>query len=353
MTPATPVAPTDAPVLAAPEPLPQAGPAHSRAETSEAARAAFAPAADVEEAEGFTRRLARGHYENFSVVTRLLPRSLRQDFCNIYAFCRLADDLADEPADAGTAGAAALRNLDRFADELRACYAGRTSSAVFVALSGTVRRHDIPIEPFLDLISAFEQDQTVKRYDTFEQLLDYCRRSANPVGRLVLYLCGYRDAERQRLSDYTCSALQLANFWQDVRRDLRDLGRVYIPRDSMARFGVTEEDLWKDRAGDNLKQLIRFEVDRAGAMFAEGDGLLPMLHPAVRRQVALFGAGGRAVLQAIRRQGYDTLARRPVLSAGQKARLAGRVVACQLLASLSFGRAGLGTRATGEHDRNP
>jgi squalene synthase HpnC len=335
------VAPTDAPLLAAPE---AAAPPHAQASEaglSEAARAAFAPAGGADEAEAFTRRLARGHYENFSVVTRLLPRPLRQDFCNIYAFCRLADDLADEPTDA-TAGAnaahaSALRNLDRFRDGLHACYAGRAGSAVFIALGQTIRRRDIPIDPFLDLISAFEQDQRVTRYDTFEQLLDYCRRSANPVGRLVLYLCGYRDAERQRLSDYTCSALQLANFWQDVRRDLRDLGRVYLPRESMERFGVTEADLWGERAGEGLRQLIRAEVDRAEAMFAQGDALLPLLHPSVRRQVALFGAGGRAVLQAIRRQEYDTLARRPVLSAGQKARLALRVVGCQLLGGKWFG----------------
>jgi squalene synthase HpnC len=318
------------------------------AERSEAVGAAFAPAVDLDEAEAFTRRLARGHYENFSVVTRLLPRSLRQDFCNIYAFCRLADDLADEPADGSKtlSPIAALHNLDRFRDNLRSCYAGRADTAVFVALGRTVCSRDIPIDPFLDLISAFEQDQRVKRYDTIEQLLDYCRRSANPVGRLVLYLCNYRDEQRQRLSDYTCTALQLANFWQDVRRDLRDLGRVYVPRDSMELHGVTEDHLRRDRASDNFKRLIRAEVDRTEAMFAEGDALLPLLDGSVRRQVALFGAGGRAVLQAIRRQGYDTLSRRPVLSAGQKALLAGRVVLCQLL-----GRRAPRRRAAGEHDR--
>jgi squalene synthase HpnC len=299
----------------------------------------------VDAAETFARQLTKSHYENFSVVTRLLPHHLRQDFCNIYAFCRLADDLADE----GSASrAAALEQLGRFRDGLRACYAGRPETAVFMALRGTVQRHDIPIDPFLDLIGAFEQDQRVSRYDTFEELLDYCRRSANPVGRLVLYLCGYRDARRQRLSDYTCTALQLANFWQDIRRDLRELGRIYIPRSSMEQSGVTEDDLWRDVAGENVRQLLRAEVDRTEAMFAKGDALLPLLDPSVRRQVALFGAGGRAVLQAIRRQGYDTLRRRPVLSARQKARLATRVVICQV-----FGRWGLGTRAAGKHDRVP
>jgi squalene synthase HpnC len=321
------------PVLAAPEAV----------KPSPAAEAAFAPASDAAAAEAFTRHLGHHHYENFSVVTRLLPRSLRQDFCNIYAFCRLADDLGDEQSSSGTA---ALRHLDRFRDNLRDCYAGRADTAVFLALRQTVQRHAIPIDPFLDLIDAFEQDQRVTRYDTFGDLLDYCRRSANPVGRLVLYVCGYRDERRQRLSDCTCTALQLANFWQDVRRDLRDLGRVYLPRESMDRFSVSEDDLWRDAAGENVKSLLRFEVDRAEAMFAEGDALLPLLDGSVRRQVALFGAGGRAVLQAIRRQGYDTLRRRPVLSPLQKARLAGRVVACQL-----WGRWGWGTRA-GTHDRH-
>jgi squalene synthase HpnC len=321
------------PVLEAPEAV----------KPSAAAEAAFAPASDAPAAEAFTRRLAHSHYENFSVVTRLLPRSLRQDFCNIYAFCRLADDLGDEGT---SAGSAALRHLDRFRDNLRACYDGRADTAVFLALRQTVGRHDIPIDPFLDLIDAFEQDQRVTRYDTFEDLLDYCRRSANPVGRLVLYVCGYRDERRQELSDFTCTALQLANFWQDVRRDLRDLGRIYLPRESMERFSVREEDLWRDSATEGVKALVRFEVDRAEALFARGDGLLPLLDGSVRRQVALFGAGGRAVLQAIRRQGYDTLRRRPVLSPLQKLGLAGRVVACQL-----WGRRGWGTRA-GAHDRH-
>jgi len=303
---------------------------------------AFAPAADVAEAEAFTKHLAQSHYENFSVVSWLLPRHLRQDFCNIYAFCRLADDLADD----GSSGPAALKQLERFRQGIRSCYGGQPDSAVFIALRDTIQRRDIPIDPFLDLIDAFEQDQRVSRYDTFDDLKDYCSRSANPVGRLVLYLCGYRDARRQGLSDFTCTALQLANFWQDVRRDLRELDRIYIPRDSMARFGVTEDDLWLDRGTEGFKRLIRFEVERTEAMFKQGDGLVPTLDRSVRRQVALFGAGGRAVLQAIRHQGYDTLQRRPVLSVGQKAFLAARVVVCQLLSRWDWG-----TRAPGEHDQ--
>src|ERR1043165_7487795 len=162
-------------------------------------RGACAPVGGLEEAEAYTRKLALGHYENFSVVSLLLPRELRQDFCNIYAFCRTADDLGDEVHDR----AAALEYLRGFGEQTRACYAGEARTAVFVALKRTVVKHDIPMGPFLDLIDAFEQDQRVNRYETFEQLVDYCRRSADPVGRLVLYLCGYRDEERQRLSDKT------------------------------------------------------------------------------------------------------------------------------------------------------
>jgi len=301
-------------------------PARVAAEPPAAFALAFAPPCPPTDAEQFTRALAESHYENFSVVSRLLPRNLRQDFCNLYAFCRLADDLDDEVGDR----AMALDYLERFRRDTRACYAGRPASPVFVALQGTIQRHDIPVEPFLDLIDAFEQDQRVNRYQTFDQVLDYCRRSANPVGRLVLYLCGYRDEQRQQLSDCTCTALQLANFWQDVRRDLLDLDRIYLPAESMDRFGVTEQQLRTLEADSRVRELIRFEVDRAEALFKRGEALLPLLDLSVRRQIALFGQGGRAILQAIRRQGYDTLSRRPVLSKWQKGKLVGRMLVGQV-----------------------
>lgn len=298
---------------------------------ADAAVAAFAPAAGVEDALAFTRQLTRGHYENFSVVSRLLPQRLRQDFCNIYAFCRLADDLGDEIHEPGEA----LRQLERFREDLRACYNGASHAMVFVALRQSIDLHQIPIEPFLQLIDAFEQDQRVTRYDTFEQLLDYCRRSANPVGRLVLYVCGYRDEERQRLSDLTCSALQLANFWQDVRRDLHELNRIYLPRETMDRFGISEQQLLDGRVDENFRDMIRFEVDRTESMFAQGDALLPLLDPSVRRHIALFGLGGRAVLESIRKQNYDTLTSRPSLSAWQKSRLIARAAGGQLWAAIT------------------
>jgi len=280
-------------------------------------RAAFAPVAGLAEAEAYTRSLARGHYENFSVVTFLLPKHLHQDFYNVYAFCRIADDLGDEVGDPQLA----RDYLARFREQLLACYEGNAQTAVFVALKGTIDRHDIPAKPFLDLIDAFEQDQRVNRYDTFEQVVDYCRRSADPVGRLVLYLCGYRDEVRQRLSDRTCTALQLANFWQDVRRDLTERNRIYLPRDSMVRFGVAEEQIATFRFDENFRNLMKFEVERARALFDEGAALLPLLDPVVRRQISLFEQGGRAILRAIERQGYDTLTRRPKLSKWQKGRL--------------------------------
>ncbi len=279
--------------------------------------AAFEGCDDPDSARAYTRQLAHSHYENFSVVSVLLPRHLRQDFCNIYAFCRTADDLADEVRDK----ARASEYLWRFREQTQACYEGRAATPIFLALQETVRRHEIPIAPFLDLIDAFEQDQRIDRYDTFEDLVDYCRRSANPVGRLVLYTCGYRDAERHIFSDKTCTALQLANFWQDVRRDILDRDRIYLPRESMDRFGVSEEQIYDGRCDENYCRLIQFEVERTEALFKAGDGLLPMLRPAVRRQIALFAKGGRAVVRAIRSQGYDTLTRRPVLSRWQKGRL--------------------------------
>ena len=280
-------------------------------------REGMAPAADVQAAEAFTRRLTHGHYENFSVVSLFVPRPLRQDFCNIYAFCRIADDAADEAASAEHA----VRLLDQLKRETRACFAGEGSSAVFMALAGTIARHELPIEPFLDLIDAFEQDQRVTRYDTFEQLLDYCRRSADPVGRLVLYLCGYRDAERQRLSDQTCSALQLTNFWQDVRRDKLDRDRIYLPRESMEEFSVTEEQIKEGRCDDHYRALIRHLVDRTAEMFGAGDKLPATLSARYRRQISLFSRGGRAILAAIRLQDYDTLTQRPSLTRWHKTRL--------------------------------
>jgi len=292
-------------------------------------RLALEPIADADAARAYTWRLAHEHYENFTVVSRLVPRDLRQDFCNIYAFCRTADDLGDEVGDP----ARSLEFLTDFRNQTLACYKGHSSTAVFTALSETIRRHDIPIEPFLDLIDAFMQDQRVNRYETFEEVLDYCRRSANPVGRLVLYLAGYRDQQRQTLSDKTCSALQLANFWQDVRNDLEKRNRVYLPMESMRRFGVTVEQLQQGICDEHYRQLLKFEVDRCQVMFEEGLELIKLIRPALRIQISLFSRGGLEVLAAIRRQNYDTLTSRPVLSRWTHLRLIGRALVATAVSS--------------------
>jgi squalene synthase HpnC len=293
--------------------------------------AAFQPVSHISDAEQYTTQLTNSHYENFSVISVLLPKKLRQDFCNVYAFCRTADDLGDEVGDRAKASA----YLAQFREQTWACYSGDASTAVFVALAGTIKRHDIPIEPFLDLIDAFEQDQRITRYESYAQLLDYCRRSANPVGRLVLYMSGYRDEQRQQLSDATCTALQLANFWQDVRRDYLERDRIYIPQDSCVRFGVTEQQVGDGLCDDNYRQMIKFEVDRTEELFKQGDALLPMLDGSIRPQVTLFGKGGRAVLAAIRRQGYDTLSSRPKLSKMQKAGLVASALGACLIGKMT------------------
>src|SRR5271169_4642706 len=206
------------------------------------------------EAQAYTRWLATHHYENFAVVSWLLPKDLHQHFYNVYAYCRWSDDLGDEVADR----ARALQLLDAWEDELRLIYADGAGPAhpVLIALRETIRAKDIPLQPFRDLLRAFRQDQTVQRYATWDEVLDYCVYSANPVGRLVLYLCGYRDEARQKLSDATCTALQLANFWQDVSRDL-EKGRIYIPLDVAMKHGVTEHDILTRRFHEGYVHLMK------------------------------------------------------------------------------------------------
>jgi squalene synthase HpnC len=294
-------------------------------------RSAMAEERRRESAESATRMLAHSHYENFSVISILLPRHLKQDFCNVYTFCRVADDLGDEIGDPPRS-LALLGELRRLTAAL---YDGKTDSALFTALAGTVEKHALPIEPFLDLIDAFEQDQRQSRYATWDEVINYCQRSADPVGRLVLYMCGYRDADRQRLSDRICTALQLTNFWQDVRRDWVDRQRVYLPGDALEQFGVAEGQIAEGRCDDNYRRLLRHLCDKTGAMFDEGEHLLPMLAPVYRRQIALFGRGGRAILSAIARQNYDTLSRRPALSRWQKGRLIAATAGSMMVGTLT------------------
>ena len=294
---------------------------------------AFAPMTDIKAARQYTWRLAHEHYENFTVVSLLVPKVLRQDFCNIYAFCRTADDLGDEVGNTQLA----LQYLADFRQQTEECYGGKPRTAVFTALAETIARYDIPQQPFLDLISAFEQDQRINRYETFAQVVDYCRRSADPVGRLVLYLAGYRDPQRQTLSDKTCTALQLANFWQDVRRDILQRNRIYLPAESMRQFKVDEQQIRSGRCDEHYRALLKFEVDRCQCLFNEGHALLPLIHRQLRSQISLFSRGGEAVLAEIRQQNYDTLSRRPALSKMRKLGLMGRAMAAALVTTLSGG----------------
>ncbi|MGB6385933.1 MAG: squalene synthase HpnC [Terriglobales bacterium] len=278
------------------------------------------------EAQEYCRRLARSHYENFSVASWFLPASLRQHFFNIYAYCRISDDLGDEVGDTS----ASLQLLDQWETELNACYEGHPRHPVFVALAETVRKFEIPKHEFADLLTAFRQDQGISRYETFNDLLGYCRYSANPVGHLVLYLCGYRDSERQLLSDYTCTALQLANFWQDVSADFAK-GRIYLPLEDLRRFGVSEEVI---RDGENtsaFREMLKFEVERAREWFSQGLPLIAKVDRALATDIELFSRGGQEILNAIERQDYAVLGRRPVISKSRKMALVARSALGKLL----------------------
>ena len=296
-------------------------------------------APSLEEAQQYCSRLAHSHYENFSVVTWFLPKRLHQHFYNVYAYCRISDDLGDEVGNPQQS----LALLDAWEAELNAAYLSLVEASapdvrqdveklqagsaqrnpvsprhpVFVALCETIREFNIPRAPFANLLTAFRQDQTVTRYPTFDDLLGYCGNSANPVGRLVLYLCGYRDVERQQLSDYTCTALQLANFWQDVAVDYGK-GRIYLPLDSLARFGVTEADIAERRATPQFLEMMKFEVARARDWFRRGLPLAGRVDKHLAIDIELFSRGGLEILSSIQHQGYDVLKRRPVISKPRK-----------------------------------
>ncbi|HEX8203273.1 MAG TPA: squalene synthase HpnC [Isosphaeraceae bacterium] len=259
-----------------------------------------------EEARAYCAGLTARHYENFSVVTWLTPRPLRPAFRAIYSFCRWSDDLGDELGDP----ARSRELLSWWRGELRDLYDGRARHPVMIALAEVVSEHGIPIGPFEALISAFEQDQFLTEYETYDQLLDYCTRSANPVGHLVLYLARSFDAENARLADATCTALQLANFWQDVARDLA-IGRIYLPRADRRRFGYPDADLHALRFTPQFAALLAFEVDRARALFSRGWPLVGRVPRAIAVDVDLFTRGGLAILDRIAARGFDVLSARP------------------------------------------
>ncbi len=310
-------------------------------------------AAGYSPAEGYARcaELARSHYENFTVGSWLMPRAKRDHIYAVYAFCRSVDDLGDEHHGDKHHGdkhrsdkhrsdklhGDRLAALDAWEQDLKRCYDGKPSHPYMVALQQTIRAFDIPPEPFLRLVEANRNDQTTTRYPTFDDLDYYCRRSANPVGHLVLYLFGHRDSTRQALSDYTCTALQLANFWQDVARDYSK-GRIYIPQEDMERFGYSEDQLSRREVSDGFRRLMEFEVARARELFHLGIPLIDTLEGRLKLDVALYSLGGLRVLDAIEAQRYDVLTSRPKLTKASK-------FALMLTTSL---RLGLNMRLAGE-----
>ena len=256
--------------------------------------------------------LARSHYENFTVAGRFLPKRLLPHVAAIYAYCRGVDDLGDEAA------GDRLALLNAWEADLDLCYAGTPTAPHLQALQHTIRAFAIPPEPFRKLITANRMDQTQSRYATFADVLHYCEHSADPVGFLYLLLFGYDDEARRRLSDATCTALQLANFWQDVRRDW-DKGRVYLPQEDMERFGYTEKELAEGVCNQAFRNLMAWEVERVQGLFERGLPLVEMLEGTARLHVKLFSLGGMRVLDAIRAQDYDVLSKRPVVSGRRKA----------------------------------
>lgn len=286
-------------------------------------------APSLAESRAYCRRLAAAHYENFTVASRLLPRALRQHFANVYAYCRWADDLADE-TESPQRG---LELLDWWEAQVRDCYAGVCSHPVFVALADTIAEFSIPLEPWLDLLTAFRRDQHVTRYETFDELLDYCRYSANPVGRLVLYLGRVHDEARGVLSDSVCTGLQLANHWQDVARDYRR-GRVYLPQAACRAHGYTAEMLARGECNAAFRSLLAEQAAAAERYLRAGLPLVELMPRGLRGDVWLFIQGGLRILAHIRRQHYDVWRRRPTVSKLEKL---GLLAGC-VLRNLGAGR---------------
>lgn len=272
----------------------------------------------IEEAFAHCEARARAHYENFPVGL-FVPKAKRPYVHALYAFARAADDFADEPAYEGSR----LEKLDEWQRRLDAAYRAEADDPIFVALGETVRRLGIPKELLLDLLSAFRQDVGQRRYETWDELLDYCRRSADPVGRLVLLVFDQRDAAFGPLSDAICTALQLANHWQDLAIDLRK-DRIYVPRELLARFGVSETDLAAARVTPAFTALMREAVGRTRALFERGRPLCDRVGRELRFELRLTWLGGSSILDGLERVGYDMFQRRPRHGWLDKARLAGR-----------------------------
>ncbi|MYF65199.1 MAG: squalene synthase HpnC [Chloroflexi bacterium] len=263
------------------------------------------------ESYAYCADLARSHYENFTVISRFTPRQHRPALEAVYAFCRHTDDLGDE------AEGDRLALLDEWEAELDRAYNGEPTHPILVAVHETIRPAHLPEEPFRKLIEANRMDQGSGRFETYADVLHYCDHSANPVGRMVLHVLGEASDENVRLSDATCTALQLANFWQDVARDYA-MGRIYIPLEDIRAFGCAEEQIANGVADRAFRDMMRSEVDRAQALFEEGLPLATRLSGRARLAIALFSKGGMRVLDAIRKQDYDVLSRRPVVTRSRK-----------------------------------
>jgi squalene synthase HpnC len=285
----------------------------------------------LEEARDWCHQLTTSHYENFHVASFFLPRAVRPHFESVYAFCRVSDDLGDEIGDTATA----LRLLQQWDRLLDQCYDAPDQSRhpVFVALRPTIEACELPRGLFHNLIRAFIQDQIKTVYDTWEEAVEYSRYSANPVGRLVLMICGYRDERRALLSDHICTALQLANFWQDCVRD-SEIPRRYIPTEYMERFGVAEGQIEGRVFTPEFRAMMIALVDRTRTMLRAGAQLPEIVDPELRVTLDLFRRGGEAILDGIVAQDYDVLRGRPIVTRRRKMLL----LLGALLAKLRSGR---------------
>lgn len=271
----------------------------------------------LKDAFSYCENIARTHYENFTVGSFLMPQEMRPSIYTVYAFCRWSDDLGDEIGNTQKS----LELLEAWDQELKECKNGTPRHPILIALKEIIAKHDLPLQPFHDLITAFKMDQKISRYETFEELLHYCRHSANPVGRIFLMLFGYRDEERFALSDATCTALQLANFWQDVARDL-EKGRIYIPLEDMRKFGYEEADLMTHRMTPAFVNVMQFEIARAQELFLKGLPLVKKVRGRVQLDIELFSQGGLEILNMIEKNRYDVFSKRPALSKLGKTRIA-------------------------------
>jgi hydroxysqualene synthase len=294
---------------------------------------AHTTAPSVCEAFAYCEQMARTHYENFPVGSLLIPKARRKHVYSIYAFARTADDFADEDySENAESGRGRPRTRDERLDQLHewqkqldACFDGRATHPVFVALANTVNELQLEHSLLNDLLSAFRQDVVKSRYASFAEVLNYCERSANPVGRLILRLFDYHDPQHDALSDAICTALQLANFWQDIAVDIQK-DRVYFPADEMKAFGVSLEDLRAKQATPALRELVRLQVERTRALFDSGRALPGLVSGRLALELRLTWHGGMRILELIEAQGFDTLARRPKITTGDKMRLAFRAL---------------------------